>query len=170
MCDGVLVSLAQNGIGKGPLRKLGGRNANGLAPPQLHFQFGLSSTQYLFGDCGAFSYVNEEIPTISVEKAVALYESYGFSFGASVDHIPVKKIEKKGKKVLLSDGDRKERVRITRENSEAFIAATKTRKAQFIPVGTIQALSVEEYAESVHHYVSLGYRQFSNRGSCSTAR
>ena len=165
MCDGVLVSLAQHEKCKGPFRKLEGKNGSGaLSPPQLRLQFGLSSTQYLFGDCGAFSYVNEEEPMISVEQAVALYESYGFAFGASVDHIPVRKIEKKGEKVLLSNGVREERVKITRENAEEFISATKDRKAQFNPVGTIQALSAEEYAESVHHYSNLGYRHLAIGG------
>ena len=164
MCDGVLVSLAQHGTSKGPLRRLEGREAGALSPLSLRDQFGLSSDQYLFGDCGAFSYVNEEEPMISVDQAVALYESYGFDFGASVDHIPVKKINKNGEKTFLSDNERQERVKITRENAEKFIEATKKRKAQFNPVGTIQALNPEEYAESVHHYSSLGYRHLAIGG------
>lgn len=164
MCDGVLVSLAQHGTSKGPLRRLEGREAGALSPLSLRDQFGLSSDQYLFGDCGAFSYVNEEEPMISVDQAVALYESYGFDFGASVDHIPVKKINKNGEKTFLSDNERQERVKITRENAEKFIEATKKRKAQFNPVGTIQALNPEEYAESVRHYSSLGYRHLAIGG------
>lgn len=164
MCDGILVSLAQHGTSKGPLRRLEGREAGALSPLSLRDQFGLSLDQYLFGDCGAFSYVNEEGPTISVEQAVALYESYGFDFGASVDHIPVKKINKNGEKTFLSDNERQERVKITRENAKKFIEATKKRKAQFNPVGTIQALNPEEYAESVHHYSSLGYRHLAIGG------
>ena len=39
----------------------------------------------MFGDCGAFSYVNEAEPTISTEQAVALYELYNFNVGASVE-------------------------------------------------------------------------------------
>ena len=164
MCDGVLVSLAQHGTSKGPLRRLEGTEAGALSPPPLRRQFGLSSEQYLFGDCGAFSYVNEEKPTISVEQAVALYESYGFDFGASVDHIPVRKINKNGEKTFLSDNERQERIKVTRENAENFIEATKKRKAQFNPVGTIQALNPEAYAKSVHHYSSLGYRHLAIGG------
>ena len=164
MCDGILVSLAQHGTSKGPLRRLEGTEAGALSPLSLRDQFGLSLDQYLFGDCGAFSYVNEEEPTISVEQAVALYESYGFDFGASVDHIPVKKINKNGEKTFLSDNERQERIKITRENAEKFIEATKKRKAQFNPVGTIQALNPEEYAESVRHYSSLGYRHLAIGG------
>ena len=158
MCDGVLVSLAQHGTSKGPLRRLEGTESGAVCPLPLRKQFGLEDGQWLFGDCGAFSYVNEDKPTISVEQAVALYELYGFNFGASVDHIPVKTINKNGEKTLLSDEERQDRVGITLENAERFIEAAKKRKAQFNPVGTIQALNSEQYARFVREYYELGYR------------
>lgn len=164
MCDGVLLSLAQNGTSKGPLRRLRGTELGSLSPLPLRSQFGLSSHQYLFGDCGAFSYVNEEEPTISVEQAVSLYELYGFNFGASVDHIPVRKINKNGKKILLPDDKRQDRVDITRKNAEAFIEATNKRKALFNPVGTIQGLSPDQYAQSVRDYYNFGYRHIALGG------
>ncbi len=164
MCDGVLVSLAQNGTSKGPLRRLEGTELGALSPLPLRRQFGLSSRQYLFGDCGAFSYVNEEEPTISVEQAVALYELYDFNFGASVDHIPVKKINKNGEKTLLSDEERQKRVTITRENAKVFIEVANKRKALFNPVGTIQALSPDQYAQSVRDYYDFGYRHIALGG------
>jgi hypothetical protein len=98
MSDGVLVSLAQHVTSKGPLRRIMGSEANSLAPINLRNQFGLGGDQSLFGDCGAFSYVNEDSPTISVEQAVALYQLHGFDFGASVDHIPVRTIINDGVK------------------------------------------------------------------------
>ena len=164
MCDGVLVSLAQNGTSKGPLRRLHGTEPGALSPLPLRSQFGLSTTQYLFGDCGAFSYVNEDLPTISVEQAVALYELYGFDFGASVDHIPVKTIKRNEGKILLSEGQRQERVDLTRENAKAFIEAANRRKAVFNPVGTIQALNADQYAQCVRDYFDLGYRHIALGG------
>jgi hypothetical protein len=164
MCDGVLLSLAQNGTSKGPLRRLKGTELGALSPLPLRSQFGLSPHQHLFGDCGAFSYVNEERPIISVEQAVSLYELYDFDFGASVDHIPVKKIIKNGKKILLSDDERQERVDLTRENAKAFIEATNNRKALFNPVGIIQALSPDQYAQSVWDYYDFGYRHIALGG------
>ena len=164
MCDGVLVSLAQHEKTKGPLRRLEGTEADALSPLPLRTRFGLSSKQFLFGDCGAFSYVNEDQPLISVEQAVALYELYGFDFGASVDHIPVRKIDKNGEKRLLSLDERRERVKITRTNAKRFIEAAEKRDAQFTRVGTIQALSPKQYAEFVHHYYELGYRHLAIGG------
>ena len=164
MCDGILLSLAQQRTSKGPLRRLEGTEAGALSPLPLRKQFGLMDNQWLFGDCGAFSYVNEDKPTISVDQAVALYELYDFNFGASVDHIPVKKINKNGETRVLSDEERQERVEITRTNAELFIKAVKDRKAQFNPVGTIQGIDPEQYADSVRHYYDLGYRHLALGG------
>ena len=41
----------------------------------------------LFGDCGAFSYVNQEEPPYSPEETAEFYEENGFTHGLSVDHI-----------------------------------------------------------------------------------
>ena len=164
ICDGVLVSLAQHEKTKGPLRRLQGTEVEALSPLSLRTRFGLSPKQYLFGDCGAFSYVNEDRPMISVEQAVALYELYGFDFGASVDHIPVKKIYKNGEKRFLSLDERRERVNITRTNAKRFIEAAEKRDAQFTRVGTIQALSPKQYAQLVRYYYELGYRHLAIGG------
>ena len=164
MCDGILLSLAQQRTSKGPLRRLEGTEAGALSPLPLRKQFGLKENQWLFGDCGAFSYVNEDKPTISVDQAVALYELYDFNFGASVDHIPIKKINKNGETRVLSDGERQERVEITRTNAKLFIEAVKDRKAQFNPVGTIQGIDPEQYAKSVRDYYDLGYRHLALGG------
>ena len=49
MSDGILVSLAQQGAHKGPLRQLEGTEPSALSRPPLRKHFGLSSDQYLFG-------------------------------------------------------------------------------------------------------------------------
>ena len=164
MSDGILVSLAQQGTQKGPLRQIKGTEPTALSPPPLRKHFGLSNDQYLFGDCGAFSYVNEEAPTISVDQAVALYESYGFDFGASVDHIPVAAVRNNGERVELSDKKRQQRVAITHENARLFMESAIGRKVGFTPVGTIQALSSEQYAQSVRDYYEFGYRHLAIGG------
>lgn len=164
MSDGILVSLAQRRTQKGPLRQLEGTEPGALSPPPLRKHFGLSDDQYLFGDCGAFSYVNEVKPTISVEHAVALYEAYGFDFGASVDHMPVPWIKKNGNPIALSRMERQHRVDTTRENAERFINLARQRRVGFIPVGTIQALTAEAYAQSVCEYYEFGYRHLAIGG------
>ncbi len=164
MSDGILVSLGQQGTQKGPLKRLRGTEVGALSPPPLRGHFGLSTDQYLFGDCGAFSYVNEENPTITVDQAVALYETYGFDFGASVDHIPVMSVLQDGERVALPECLRQERVDITRRNAQQFLESAKQRKVQFNPVGTIQGLSPEQYAQFVKDYYDMGYRHLAIGG------
>ncbi|MEO8648319.1 MAG: tRNA-guanine transglycosylase DpdA [Acidobacteriota bacterium] len=158
MHDGILVSLAQHVTSKGPLRRFEGSEEQSLAPKNLRDQFGLEHNQTLFGDCGAFSYVNEVEPSISVEQAVALYDLHGFDFGASVDHIPVAHVFRKGLSVDLTRGEQLARVRKTKKNAELFLDAAHKRRVSFRPVGTIQALDPASYAQTVKLYYEFGYR------------
>ena len=164
MCDGFLVSLAQRGTSKGPLRRLEGTEASALYPVNLRSRFGLADDQFLFGDCGAFSYVNEETPAMTVEQAVSLYELYGFDFGASVDHIPVRQTFRDGESRALPLEERQGRVDVTKANAELFIRVARERKSVFNPVGTIQALCPEQFAQSVRDYYDFGYRHLAIGG------
>lgn len=165
MCDGILVSLAQHLKSPGPLKRIIGTDSISLAPKNLREQFGfIESNKPIFGDCGAFSYVNEEKPAISVEQALALYDLHGFDFGASVDHIPVTAVERNGIKIQLNKAERLNRVNITKNNAESFIQLAKQRKVPFIPVGTIQALNPIEYGKTARFYHSIGYRHLAIGG------
>ena len=157
MCDGIVVSLAQHLGSKGVLRKFGPTDLQALAPESLREKFGLSINQWVFGDCGAFTYVNEPLPTITTEQAISMYQLYGFDLGSSVDHIPFPMITINNEKKVLSEAERQQRVKLTRDNAAAFLALHKQRKCTFIPVGTIQALSPDDYAKQLLEYVEIGY-------------
>jgi Family of unknown function (DUF6884) len=135
LCDGVLVSLAQNLGTKGLLRRVGMASEDSLAPRSVRDFFSLQDDQWAFGDCGAFSYVNEDAPTISVEQAVSLYDLYDFNLGASVDHIPIPEIDTPDGKRALTMAERRARVKLTRNNAEKFIQIHHERGANFTPVG-----------------------------------
>ncbi|MBS0190786.1 MAG: tRNA-guanine transglycosylase DpdA [Phycisphaerales bacterium] len=164
LADGILVSLAQSFGGKGLLRALQASSPDSLAPKPVKRHFGLADDQWAFGDCGAFSYVNEESPTISVEQAVATYELYGFDLGASVDHIPVPEVVRKGKRVTLTDAERRKRVALTRSNAQDFLDLWRRRECRFNPVGIVQALSPRQFASSVAEYAEMGYRRIALGG------
>lgn len=164
MCDGVLVSLAQHFNSKGPLKRFRDTDSLSLAPLNMRSRFGLENGQSLFGDCGAFSYVNDVMPAISVEQAVSLYSLHGFDFGASVDHIPAPVITHEGKKQVLSQSDRRNRIAITQDNAAEFISLVQKRKAPFVPIGVIQALTPAEYAKSAQLYHEMGYRHLALGG------
>lgn len=164
IADGILVSLAQKRAAKGPLRFVGGIDPRTLNPIDLREHYGLNRTQALFGDCGAFSYVNEDEPPISVDYAVSLYELYNFDFGASVDHIPVPIIKVDGETQPLSQYKRRKRVNTTIQNAEDFLAAAKQRRAGFMPVGIVQGLSPREFAKNANLYAEMGYRRIALGG------
>ena len=164
ICDGVLVSLAQNMGSKGLLKRVEAASVNSLAPKSIKRHFGMSSDQIAFGDCGAFSYVSEDKPTISVQQAVAVYDLYGFDIGASVDHIPVPSVSQAGHIRELNDYERRKRVRITRENASAFINEHRTRGASFIPLGVIQGLGPVSYANQLGDYLGMGYQHIAIGG------
>lgn len=149
VCDGILVSLAQHFKVRGPLKKIHNNDNRVLAPESLQSIFRLSNDQLLLGDCGAFSYVNESKPTLSVELAVSLYDLYGFDMGASVDHIPIP---------TLSSEEQERRVNLTLEKAKEFIEVYKEFGSKFIPVGVIQGTTPESYALQLPEYVDMGYR------------
>jgi hypothetical protein len=164
MCDGILVSLAQHITSKGPLRRINGTESLSLAPRNLRSFFGLDNDQLLFGDSGAFSYANEDSPTITIEQAISLYEINGFDFGASVDHIPFQKVERNGSIVDLTREERLNRVKITAENAQQFIDLAKKWHVSFTPVGSIHGLNAKNYAEMAALYHELGYRHIAIGG------
>jgi hypothetical protein len=157
LCDGVLVSLAQHLGTKGLLKRVDKTSSDALAPRSVRAHFKLEFNQWAFGDCGAFSYVNEPKPTISVEQAVALYDLYEFDFGASVDHIPISEIQQEGKKQTLTDDERKQRVRLTRRNAEHFINIHRDTGASFVPVGVLQGINSTDFTRQLADYVEMGY-------------
>lgn len=164
IADGILVSLAQKRESKGPLKYVGGLDTRTLRPIDLREHYALDRTQALFGDCGAFSYVNEDEPPFSVAYAVGLYDVYNFDYGASVDHIPVREIIVKGKRKALSLADRKKRVQMTIDNADAFFAEARRRGAGFVPVGTVQGLSAGQFANTACAYAEMGYRRIALGG------
>jgi hypothetical protein len=164
ICDGVLVSLAQNMGSKGLLRRVEAASVNSLAPKSIKRHFGMSEDQIAFGDCGAFSYVGEDKPTITVQQAVAVYDLYGFDIGASVDHIPVASVPSKDGTRTLSMYERRKRLKITRENAASFIEEHKSRSASFIPLGVIQGLESVSYANQLGNYLEMGYQHIALGG------
>lgn len=157
ICDGIVVSLAQHFGSKGVLKKFAPTDIAALAPESIRPKFGLSEDQWVFGDCGAFSYVNEPDPTITTEQAISLYQLYGFDLGASVDHIPFPEIIVNNERLVLSEAERQRRVNLTKDNAAAFIDMHRQRKCSFTPVGIIQGLTSDSYAQQLSLYVDMGY-------------
>lgn len=158
--DGILVSLNQIEKKKGALKKHGIDGTNKTIREIMRVPERIK----IIGDCGAFSYKDKEAPPISPEEAARFYNQYKFDMGASVDHMAVEEITKTdadGKKSTykLSSIERDARVQTTINNAMAFIEAVNREGYSFIPLGSIQARTPQEYAKIFKEYIEMGYRQ-----------
>jgi hypothetical protein len=119
------------------------------------------------GDCGAFTYVNEEIPPYSVDEVIDFYDGCGFDAGISVDH------------VILGYQDTTdalpgiappipdswvERQRITLDLADEFHRRHAARGCRFTPLGVVQGWDPPSYAAALTALQQIGYRRIAVGG------
>ncbi|WP_433971363.1 tRNA-guanine transglycosylase DpdA [Tunturiibacter lichenicola] len=147
--DGVLVSKAVLDAGrysiaqKHRMLRVGVREFFRISDPNL----------LTMGDCGAFTYVREERPPFSVEEVVEYYQTMGFDFGMSVDHIIFG--------YEPSDHDIPEdwrfRHELTLSLAKQFLDQHRKTKSRFTPIGVAQGWSPSSYADAVEQLQAMGY-------------
>lgn len=119
----------------------------------------------VMGDCGAFSYVNDEHPRYEISEVLDYYDAIGVDYGASVDHLVVDTIRKTvtvdgaqlKQKIQMPPKERERRQQITLENAAKFIRLHRKRGYKFIPIGVAQGWSPESYASAVRELLKMGY-------------
>ncbi|SFF24543.1 tRNA-guanine transglycosylase DpdA [Paracidovorax wautersii] len=109
----------------------------------------------IYGDCGAFTYVNEKVPPYSAEEMSRFYAEGQFTHGCSVDHI-IFGFRPEAKGLSGAEGDERERFDITQENASVFLKATKGIPG-FTPLGAIQGWSPDSMAEAARQLEKMGY-------------
>ena len=102
----------------------------------------------VMGDCGAFSYRNQKEPPYTTHEILDYYESLGFTYGVSIDHVIFGSFE---------SGEQQRRWDLTLRNAEDFLRRHRGRGCTFTPVGIAQGTSPEHYAEAIHRLVEMGY-------------
>jgi hypothetical protein len=113
------------------------------------------------GDCGAFSYVRDKLPPVSVEEAIDFYAACGFDFGVSIDHIILAYQPNLDRSLPGMDTvpeDWRSRQAVTLELAADFLARHAARKCRFEPVGAAQGWSPASYARCVRDLQQLGYK------------
>ena len=105
------------------------------------------------GDCGAFAYVREERPPFSVDEVVEYYQTMGFDYGMSVDHI----IFGYDSKAVEVAEEWRFRHELTLELARSFLAEHKRTRAAFTPIGVAQGWSPRSYATAVGELQTMGY-------------
>jgi len=117
------------------------------------------------GDCGAFSYVREEVPPLTPDEAIEFYERCGFDFGISVDHV-ILGFQSEGRLPGLADvpAEWPRRQEITLELANQFIRQCQSHQVHFLPIGVAQGWSAESYATAVGQLQNMGYQKIALGG------
>lgn len=124
--------------------------------------FRLPETIESLGDNGAFNYVDELVPPVTVEETLDFYVGCGFDAGVSVDHI----IFGYAPQATFDDVDPawSERRRITLRLAEEFMARVSEQNLKLQPVGAAQGWSPESFADSVQQLQLMGYQRIALGG------
>lgn len=111
------------------------------------------------GDCGAFSYRNEDKPPYSVDEVLDFYESCGFDYGFSVDHMIGDFVADHNLQLPGFDALEEWRFRqqLTIELAHEFFGAVRRQQCNVKPIGVAQGWSGTSYAESVTALQNIGY-------------
>ncbi len=119
------------------------------------------------GDCGAFTYVKEEMPPFTVDDVVEFYDSCGFDWGVSLDHI-VTEYRPDWDAGALFDPvppSVRQRQELTIELAREFWSRSKGQR--FEPVGVAQGWSPRSFSESVVALQAIGYTRIAIGGVVS---
>lgn len=117
------------------------------------------------GDCGAFSYVRDDVPPYSPDEVIDFYEECGFDLGISVDHV----ILGYDPTADYDDGhpeieNWRHRQSLTLELAQQFWRKCRSRKVNFEPIGVAQGWSPNSYAAAVAKLERIGFRRIALGG------
>lgn len=101
----------------------------------------------IMGDCGAFGYINQEVPPYTTEEILDYYSRLDFDFGVSVDHLIV----------TATEAAKKERYQLTIENAAEFLKKHRKAKLPWTPIGAVQGWDAKSYAKAAEKCVTMGY-------------
>ncbi len=100
--DGILVSksvIEDNQTKKERIRKIG-----------IHRHVRVPRNFPVMGDCGAFNYIDEEVPPYETEETLDFYESLDFDYGVSIDHLIIPAHLSRPVYAILKPGGGEERI------------------------------------------------------------
>jgi hypothetical protein len=136
----------------------------------VHRFFRLKPDMDALGDCGAFTYVEDDVPPITADDALDFYDGCGFDAGISVDHI-ILGYDDERQPTLVLDEDTEarnlewaRRQQISLDLAADFIRRRDERGLRVEPVGAAQGWSPSSYARSVTELQQMGYRRIALGG------
>lgn len=113
----------------------------------------------IFGDSGAFSYVNLDQPPYENSEMVDYYMQCGFTHAVAVDHIIFEYDSRfdNDEPNFIVNNEMKKRYTITQNNAKEFIRISKEKNALFEPIGVVQAWSPISMKSAAQGLVEMGY-------------
>lgn len=124
--------------------------------------FRLPETVETLGDCGAFAYVDEEVPPYTVAEVADFYEGCRFDAGVSLDHVVLGYDRTPGLKAAPEEWQNRRLISL--RYADAFLDECHSRGTPFQPVGAAQGWNPESYADSVRQLRDMGYRRIALGG------
>jgi hypothetical protein len=168
--DGVLVSKGiVDGVGTGSRYTLAQRHRLLRHGVREFFRLDQQRRRRLLtvGDCGAFSYVKETKPPFTPNEVIDFYDSLGFDWGLSVDHVILQFDEEWDDPLPGIDPVPREvinRQAITLDLASEFMTQCRARAVSFEPVGVVQGWSPKSYARAAKELQKMGYRRLAIGG------
>lgn len=100
----------------------------------------------VMGDCGAFGYINEEVPPFNTSEILEYYTRLDFDYGVSIDHF-----------AIGEEADRKRRYELTIHNANEFIVEHKKLGLNWTPIGAVQGWDEVSFSKAAKQYAAMGY-------------
>jgi hypothetical protein len=118
------------------------------------------------GDCGAFTYVAEDVPPYSVDEVIDFYEGCGFDLGISVDHVILGYLDTSAQLPRVAEVPEEwpARQALTLELASAFHRQVVERRCHFTPLGVAQGWDPGSYAHAVCELQRMGYTRIALGG------
>jgi hypothetical protein len=166
--DGMLISKAiVDGKGGDEEKKYTDAQRHRLLRVGAREFFRLPTPLRLMGDCGAFSYVREEVPPVTTDGVIDFYEACGVDEGASVDHVILG--FQQDSEGLFPDFEAvpkvwQHRQEITLEFAAEYLRRHAARRCRFLPLGVAQGWSAGSYTHAVRQLQAMGYRRIALGG------
>jgi len=101
----------------------------------------------VMGDCGAFGYINEEVPPYSTGEILDYYTRLDFDYGVSIDHF-----------AIGEEADRLRRYQLTIANARDFLVEHKKRGLAWTPIGAVQGWDEDSFVKAAKQYIAMGYQ------------
>jgi hypothetical protein len=131
-----------------------------LGAPQFFRLERLPYPVQTMGDCGAFTYIDEEVPPYTVEQVLEFYAQCRFDLGVSPDHVIldfIAEADAPGAAKTQVEPELRQRQEITLEFADAFLRKHKAGRHAFQPLGAAQGWSPKSYAHAVSKLQKMGY-------------